>query len=86
MKEPQIKLIMIDYLKLMNASGMLFRNRGEEVNVITRSLKAMPKELNISIIAFSQLNRGVENRDGFEERRSQLGISENPEVWRKMRI
>lgn len=71
-REHQIKIIMIDYLQLMNASGMLFSSREEEVSVITRSLKALAKELNIPIIAFSQLNRGVENREGLEGRRPQL--------------
>lgn len=71
-REHQIKLIIIDYLQLMNASDMLFSNREEEISVITRSLKALAKELNIPIIAFSQLNRGVENRESFEGRRPQL--------------
>ncbi len=71
-REHQIKLIMIDYLQLMNASGMLFSNREEEVSTITRSLKALAKELNIPIIAFSQLNRGVENREGIEGKCPQL--------------
>ena len=39
-REHQVKLIIIDYLQLMNASGMIYSNREEEVSVITRSLKA----------------------------------------------
>lgn len=59
-----MKVIIIDYLQLMNASGMSFGSRQEEVSTISRSLKGLAKELNIPIIALSQLNRGVENREG----------------------
>ncbi len=62
-REKQVKLIMIDYLQLMNANGMRFNSRQEEVSTISRSLKGLAKELNIPIIALSQLNRSVENRD-----------------------
>ena len=57
-----VKLIIIDYLQLMNAQGMSFFSREQEVSLISRSLKGLAKELNIPIIALSQLNRGVENR------------------------
>ena len=67
--EHQIKLIMIDYLQLMNANGMRFNNRQEEVSNISRSLKGLAKELNIPIIALSQLNRGVEGREGVRPQR-----------------
>jgi len=63
-KEHKVKCIIIDYLQLMNASGMTFGSREQEVSVISRSLKGLAKELNIPIIALSQLNRGVENRTG----------------------
>ena len=59
---------MIDYLQLMNASGMQFGSREQEVSNISRSLKGLAKELNIPIIALSQLNRGVENRQGGAQR------------------
>ena len=65
-KEHGVKLIMIDYLQLMNASGMSFGSRQEEVSTISRTLKGLAKELNIPILALSQLNRGVENRPGGE--------------------
>ena len=71
-REHQVKLIIIDYLQLMNTSGMSYSNREEEVSVITRSLKALAMELNIPIIAFSQLNRGKEAREGIEGKRPQL--------------
>ena len=70
-REHQVKLIIIDYLQLMNASGMSYSNREEEVSVITRSLKALAIKLNIPIIALSQLNRR-ENREGIDGKRPQL--------------
>lgn len=71
-RDHKIELIMIDYLQLMNASGMRFNNRQEEVSTISRSLKGLAKELNIPIIALSQLNRGVEGREGIEGKRPLL--------------
>ncbi len=71
-REKGVKIIMIDYLQLMNANGMRFGNRQEEVSTISRSLKGLAKELNIPILALSQLNRTVENRDGLEGKRPQL--------------
>lgn len=61
-REHGVKIIIIDYLQLMNAQGMKFFNRQEEVSLISRSLKALAKELNIPIIALSQLNRSFEDR------------------------
>lgn len=71
-REHGVKIIMIDYLQLMNASGMSYGSRQEEVSTISRSLKQLAKELNIPIIALSQLNRGVESREGPEGKRPQL--------------
>ena len=71
-REHGVKIIIIDYLQLMNASGMSFGSRQEEVSTISRSLKGLAKELNIPIIALSQLNRGVENREGVDGKRPQL--------------
>ena len=71
-REHQVGLIMIDYLQLMNASGMNFGSRQEEVSNISRALKQLAKELNIPILALSQLNRGVETRQGNEGKRPQL--------------
>jgi replicative DNA helicase len=71
-REHGVKIIIIDYLQLMNASGMSFGSRQEEVSTISRSLKGLANELNIPIIALSQLNRGVENREGADGKRPQL--------------
>ena len=62
-KEHNVKFIIIDYLQLMNASGMKFGSREQEVSTISRNLKALAKELNIPIIALSQLNRSTETRE-----------------------
>jgi replicative DNA helicase len=70
-KEHKVRCIIIDYLQLMNASGMNFGSREQEVSMISRSLKQLSKELCIPIIALSQLNRGVEGRVG-EDKRPQL--------------
>ena len=60
-----IKLIIIDYLQLMTAATPETRgNREQEVSLISRTLKAIAKELNVPIIALSQLSRNVENRGG----------------------
>jgi replicative DNA helicase len=71
-KQHDIKVIIIDYLQLMSASGMNPGSREQEVSMISRSLKGLAKELNVPILALSQLNRGVENRSGLEGKRPQL--------------
>lgn len=72
-REHNIKMIIIDYLQLMNASGMKYGSREQEVSMISRSLKQLAKELNIPIIALSQLNRSVESRtDGKRPQLSDL--------------
>ena len=71
-REHGIKVLMIDYLQLMNANGMRFGNRQEEVSTISRSLKGLAKELNIPVLALSQLNRTVEQREGIDGKRPQL--------------
>ena len=71
-REKGVQIIMIDYLQLMNANGMRFGNRQEEVSTISRSLKQLAKELDIPIIALSQLNRSVEKRDDNDGKRPQL--------------
>ena len=60
-----IKLIVVDYLQLMTAgSSVKGGNREQEISTISRNLKALAKELNIPVIALSQLSRAVETRGG----------------------
>ena len=61
--EKHVELIIIDYLQLMNANGSNFGSREQEVSIISRTLKGLAKELDIPVIALSQLNRSVEKRD-----------------------
>lgn len=65
-----ISLLVIDYLQLLSGSGRKDANRVAEVTEITTGLKALAKELDIPIIALSQLSRKVEDR---EDKRPQLG-------------
>ena len=57
----ELGMIMIDYLQLMQAPGMA-ENRTNEISAISRSLKALAKELNVPVVALSQLNRSLEQR------------------------
>jgi replicative DNA helicase len=57
----RLGLIVIDYLQLMGSTGST-ENRATEISEISRSLKALAKELNVPVIALSQLNRSVEQR------------------------
>ncbi len=60
-----VKMIMIDYLQLMTAGGTKGGgNREQEISTISRNLKALAKELNVPVIALSQLSRAVETRGG----------------------
>ncbi|MGH8248428.1 MAG: replicative DNA helicase, partial [Gammaproteobacteria bacterium] len=60
-RESGLDLVVVDYLQLMQVPGTV-ENRATEISEISRSLKAMAKELNIPVIALSQLNRSVESR------------------------
>ncbi len=60
-REHDLDMVIIDYLQLMQISGTS-ENRATEISEISRSLKALAKELNVPIIALSQLNRSVEQR------------------------
>ncbi len=69
-----VKIIMVDYLQLMtaNSGGKATGNREQEIAMISRSLKAIAKELNVPVIALSQLSRSVETRTGKRPQLSDL--------------
>ncbi len=68
-----VRIIMVDYLQLMTASsGKGAGNREQEIATISRSLKAIAKELNVPVIALSQLSRSVETRPGKRPQLSDL--------------
>ena len=67
-REGGLSLVMVDYLQLMKGNRRT-DNRVQEISEIARSLKAMAKDLDVPVVALSQLNRGVENR---ENKRPQL--------------
>jgi len=75
MAECNLGLVIVDYLQLMRGRGINSRGRGgsdsreQEISEISRSLKALAKELNIPVVALSQLNRRVEER---QNKRPQL--------------
>ncbi len=60
-REYGLSLIVVDYLQLMKISGTS-ENRATEISEISRSLKALAKELNVPVVALSQLNRSLEQR------------------------
>lgn len=60
--EKGLDLIIIDYLQLMSGSGRSGESRQQEISDISRSLKAVARELNVPVIALSQLSRAVEQR------------------------
>ena len=60
--EHGLDLVMIDYLQLMSGSGKNGDNRQQEISEISRSLKAIARELSVPVIALSQLSRACETR------------------------
>ena len=69
-RQHNLSLIIIDYIQLLRpAPGTRYENRVQELSEITRSLKQLAKELNVPLIALSQLSRAVEQR---EDKRPQL--------------
>jgi replicative DNA helicase len=68
-RQKGLDVIVVDYIQLLQGSGKRSDNRVQEVTEITTSLKALAKELNVPVVALSQLSRQVENR---EDKRPQL--------------
>lgn len=62
MQYGQLDLVVIDYLQLMNTTGGPKQSREQAVSEVSRSMKALAKELRCTVLALSQLNRGVEQR------------------------
>jgi len=60
--EGGLGLIIVDYIQLMSPLGNIGENRATEISEISRSLKSLAKELNVPVIALSQLNRNVDSR------------------------
>src|SRR5262245_37931775 len=58
-----LRLVIVDYLQLMNSSSRRVENRQQEVSEMSRSLKLLAKELDVPVVAISQLNRGPEQRN-----------------------
>ncbi len=63
-QQHDIQMVFIDYLQLMSGGSEAKGNREQEISMISRALKALAKELNIPVLALSQLSRAVENRPG----------------------
>jgi replicative DNA helicase len=61
-EQKQLDLIVVDYLQLMSGSSKRFESRQQEVSQISRELKALAKELDVPMVALSQLSRAPENR------------------------
>ena len=67
-----LELIVVDYIQLMRSSGKKEYNRVQEISEITQGLKALAKELNVPVLALSQLSRQVEQRDDKKPQLSDL--------------
>jgi len=61
-EQKQLDLIIVDYLQLMSGSAKRFESRQQEVSQISRELKALAKEMNVPVVALSQLSRAPESR------------------------
>jgi replicative DNA helicase len=77
--ENKLGIVVIDYLQLIRA-GTRAENRVQEISHITRSLKALAKELDVPILALSQLSRAVEQRHGTDKRPQLSDLRESGSV------
>ncbi len=77
-QQPNMKLLIVDYIQMVDAEKS-WERRDQQVAQISRSLKEIAKELNIVVLALSQLKREVENRDDKRPRMSDLRESGNIE-------
>jgi replicative DNA helicase len=68
-REHGLDLIVVDYLQLMNASGMYENNRVQEISYISRAMKELAREFNVPLVSAAQLSRAVEQR---QDKRPQL--------------
>ena len=84
--EQGLDIIMIDYLQLMQAKSAARSgdNRQQEISEISRSLKSLARELNVPVIALSQLSRSVEARQDHRPFLSPTSV--NPDLWNRMPI
>jgi replicative DNA helicase len=78
--QEDIDLVIVDYLQLMTAGQNLQGNREQEVGLISRNLKGIAKELDVPILALSQLNRGVEQRTGSHKKPQLADLRESGSI------
>ncbi|MEM1167106.1 MAG: replicative DNA helicase [Planctomycetota bacterium] len=71
-QQHDVKCIFIDYLQLMSAPGASRDGRQQEVSEISRSIKALARDMNVPIVCLAQLNRGAEQREGHRPRMADL--------------
>jgi replicative DNA helicase len=68
MRDPNLALVVVDYLQMMTIKHKRTESRQQEVSEISRSLKALAHDLNVPIMAQSQLSRNIESRRGKDQR------------------
>jgi replicative DNA helicase len=67
-RDPNLSLVIVDYLQLMSVKHGRIESRQQEVSQISRMMKALARDLDIPVLAISQLSRGIESRRGPEQR------------------